>query len=71
MKPCNTCKHMGFNLIVEMFMGPGSQDCKSPRAAIDPVTGSPKKVACFIQRRYEGMGCGPEGRWHSDNEVKP
>lgn len=66
MKPCNTCRYKGCNLIVAIFMSAGEQNCNSPQARIDPATGKPVKVACYIQRLYGG--CGGSGKWHSDYE---
>jgi hypothetical protein len=70
MKSCDTCKYQGGNILVAIFMDSGSQDCHSPKAKVDPVTGKPEKIACFIQRKYE-WSCGREGKWHSDYEDKP
>ena len=70
MKSCESCKYHGFNLIVAVFMDSGSQNCNSPKARLDPVTGKPQKTACYIQRKFD-FNCGREAKWHSDNEGKP
>lgn len=68
MKPCATCKYRGQNLFWAL-VDPDLQKCRRPNRDIDPVTGRPEVLYVSTERAFEEL-CGPEGRYHSDNEAK-